>query len=327
MKKLIEEFPSNISQAIEIANAITFTKPKNTVTNIVICGMGGSGIGGKIVSQWLEADLKMPVILCQDYVAPSFVGPNTLVIASSYSGNTEETLMCIEECKAKGGQIYAVTSGGKLEQDAKANGWPYVIVPGGNPPRSALAFSLVQLVKLFVDLGMAPASRMDELHACVALLNDNNAEVHAIAKDMAEKIGAKTPIFYASARYEGIAIRAKQQFNENSKKLCWSHVVPEMNHNELVGWGGGNETHMPVFINSGDFIERNAKRWEISKARTLQKTSSLIEIFAKGNSQIERSLYLNNIIDWASWYHANINGVDPIEIEIINYLKGEMAKI
>ena len=143
---------------------------------------------------------------------------------------------------------------------------------------------------------------------------------------MAAKIADKTPIFYAVSRYEGIGVRAKQQFNENSKKLCWTHHIPEMNHNELVGWGGGNASHMPVFLNSGDLSERNTKRWDISKKRTLEKTPELIEINAKGDDIIQRSLYLINVIDWASWYHADMNGVDQIEIEIIDYLKDELSK-
>jgi glucose/mannose-6-phosphate isomerase len=327
MYDLIEAFPENLSEALNIAKNAKFEKPKNSIKNIVVCGMGGSGIGGKIVSQWLEQDIRLPFTLCQDYSAPSHVNENTLVIASSYSGNTEETLMCVEDSIKSGATIVAITSGGKLEEMAKINSWSHVIVPGGNPPRTALAYSLVQLVNLFVQIGLAPAKRMDEIASAKTLIVNEKESIHALAKEMAMQIGDKTPIFYTSARYEGIGVRAKQQFNENAKKLCWTQVIPEMNHNELVGWGGGNETHAPVFLHPGDLIERNKRRWEISKEKTKSKSSTLVEINAKGNSQIERSLYLISIIDWASWYHADMNNVDSIEIEIIDYLKGELSKM
>jgi glucose/mannose-6-phosphate isomerase len=327
MKELIQAFPANLAEALEIAKRHTFKKPTVEIKNIVICGMGGSGIGGKIVSQWLEEDLTVPVTLCQDYHLPSFVNQHTLVLASSYSGNTEETLMSVETAHQKGAFIIGVTSGGQMETFCKVNNHDVVVVPGGNPPRTALAYSLVQLVNIFANLGMSSAQHIQSLENARRLIVKDEKEIQALAKEMATVIGPRIPVFYSVARYEGVSVRAKQQFNENAKKLCWMHVIPEMNHNELVGWGGGSNDYTAVFFDSGDIIERNRRRLEISLDRVRSKTNSVYVLKTMGSNVIERSIYLINIIDWASLYHADMNNVDSIEIEIIDYLKDQLSKL
>jgi glucose/mannose-6-phosphate isomerase len=159
------------------------------------------------------------------------------------------------------------------------------------------------------------------------LLEENQAEIQAKARELAEVVGKKVPAFYGDSKYEGITIRAKQQFNENAKVLCWQHVIPEMNHNELVGWGGGNDDFVAVFLDGDDSNLRNQRRFEISINRTKSKTQFTHIVKAKGNNLIERSLYLNAVIDWASLYNAELNNVDSIEIEIIDFLKAELSKI
>jgi len=327
MMQLIEAFPSNIQEGLKIASDMSYRKPDREIHNILICGMGGSGIGGKIVSQWLEAELTVPVTLCQNYSVPNFVNKNTLVIASSYSGNTEETIMSTEEAHKKGAYIIGVTSGGKLAQFCKTNEMDCVLVPGGNPPRSALAFSLVQLVKIFTSLGMVKTHNLDYLENGRKLILAEEKTIREEAKKLAEATSGRVPIFYAVSEYEGIAIRAKQQFNENSKMLGWVNVIPEMNHNELVGWGGGDNRFAAVFFDNGDLIERNRRRADITFKQIATKTDRVHTVVAKGNNIIEKSLYLINVIDWASWYSADIRNVDAVEIVIIDYLKDELAKL
>lgn len=327
MNQLIEAFPSNIEEGLKIAKAKSFRKTDREIYNVVICGMGGSGIGGKIVSQWLESDLNVSVTLCQEYSIPHFVSKNSLVIASSYSGNTEETLMSVEEAHKKGAHIIGITSGGKLKEFCEKNGYEYVVVPGGNPPRTALAFSLVQLVKIFISLGMANEDKLSHIENGRQLILSDEKLIREEAKKLAEATLNRVPVFYASSPYEGIAVRAKQQFNENAKMLCWTHVVPEMNHNELVGWGGGDNRFTAVFLDSGDLIKRNRRRTDISFKQIGTKTDKVHTVLAKGNNKIEKSLYLINIIDWASLYSADMRNVDAIEIEIIDYLKDELSKL
>ena len=145
MKDLIYAFPDNIKEAIDIAEASELKKPSNKITNIVMCGLGGSGIGAKMVANWLQDEMKVPVALVNDYTLPAYVDENTLVIGSSYSGNTEETTIAIEEAKTRGCHIIGICSGGKLEKFCKNNRYDCIVVPGGNPPRSALALSLIHI--------------------------------------------------------------------------------------------------------------------------------------------------------------------------------------
>ena len=327
MKQLIEDFPANLLEALSIAEKQSFNRPEVEIKNIVICGMGGSGIGGKIVSQWLEKDLTVPVNFCQDYHLPSYVNENSLVIASSYSGNTEETLISLDTAIQKNAHIIAVTSGGSLEALCKEKGFDYVLVPGGNPPRTTLAFSLVQLVNIFHRLEMCPAERLTEIKKGHDLIVAEAENIKKTAMEVAEKLKDKIPVIYASGSYEALAIRVRQQFNENDKKLSWAGALPEMNHNELVGWGGGDNRFGVVFLNTKDLIERNQKRLEITLNSIGMKTDTVINLEAKGNSKIEKTLYLNSVLDWASLYIANLNNVDCIEVEIIDYLKDSLAKI
>ena len=326
MKELIEAFPENITAAIKIAEAKQFQKPTGTFDSIVMCGLGGSGIGAKIVANWLQDEIKVPIGLVNDYTLPAYVGKNTLVIGSSYSGNTEETTIAIEEAQSRGAHIIGICSGGKLEQFCKSNGLDCIVVPGGNPPRSALAYSVVQLLHIFATFGFVSHNRKDEMIKAGAYIDTHQDTIHKIAKEIATHLYGKVGIYYAETRYEGVLIRARQQFNENSKYLGWHHVIPEMNHNELVGWTGGDERFAPIFFNTGDLHPRNYRRFEISKEAISKKCGKVLDVSAKGDSFIERSIYLINVVDWASYYLCEMNGADIIDIEIIDYLKGELAK-
>ncbi len=325
MEKLITAFPQNILEALSIADKQTFKQPTNTIQHIVICGMGGSGIGGKIVAQWIQDEAKVPVITLNDYTLPKFVNKNTLLIGSSYSGNTEETLAAIYDAHKLGAHIIGICSGGDLKTFCEKENFDHIIVPGGNPPRSAIAFSIVQLINIFVQLGIIGEDNLEEIKIGQKLLLKEASSIHKIAKELAAFLHSKVGIFYAGPNYEGVAIRARQQFNENSKFLCWHHVIPEMNHNELVGWGGGDDRFAVVFMNTKDLNPRNQKRYDISKDIISKRGAKIMELDAIGDSQIQRSLYLINLVDWASYYLAEIKGVDIMDIKVIDFLKGELA--
>lgn len=325
MKTLIAEFPDNITEALEIASNAKISTPKHEIRNVLICGMGGSGIGGRLVSKWVEDELSVPVTFAQDYGIPGYVSKHTLLIGSSYSGNTEETLSSINQALEKGAQIIGITSGGKLLELCEENNYDVIVVPGGNPPRSALAYSLVQLLHVFAQLGMSSETRLTEMAKARDLIVAEQDSIREIGLEMAKFVHGNVPIFYATTDYEPVVVRARQQFNENGKNLGWSHVIPEMNHNELVGWGGGDDRFALVMLETEDVHPRNAKRIEITKATIANKTKSLMTVQSKGKSRIERSIYLINIVDWASLYITDLNGADPIDIEIIDYLKNELS--
>ena len=326
MEQLIAAFPNNITEALQIASDFKFRPLKNEVRNVLIVGMGGSGIGGSLVSTWLENELDIPVTISKDYTIPNFVDEHTLVIGSSYSGNTEETLSSIDEAISKNAQIIAISSGGKMKELGAENNFDVVIVPGGNPPRTALAFSIVQLVNIFVQLGMASADRLNEMEAGRSLIVSREQEIKKKAKEIAAFLHGKVGILYGSNEYEPVLVRARQQFNENSKLLCWHHALPEMNHNELVGWGGGDDRFAVLFFQNDEVHRRTAKRIDITREKIEEITSNVMDLHSEGASLIERSIYLINVVDWASLYLAEMKDVDPIDIAVIDYLKSTLAK-
>lgn len=326
MKKLISDFPSNIIDAIEIANKVKLNPAKLEIKDVLICGMGGSGIGGSLVSKWLENELRIPVAVAKDYTIPAFVDQNTLVIASSYSGNTEETLSAVEAAMLRNAKVIGICSGGKLKELCYAEGLDYIEVPGGNPPRTALAYSVVQLLNIFYQLGLITTDPLPVVKNAHDLIAAESSMIHIEAAALAEHINGKVPVLYSETPFEPALVRARQQFNENSKTLCWHHVIPEMNHNELVGWGGGDDRFAVVFFENNNMHPSNQERMKITKEKIMEKTSNVISIPLKGNGNIEQSFYMINIVDWASFYLAEINNTDPIDIAVIDYLKSELAK-
>lgn len=326
MKQLIHDFPKHIEEALTIAKAAVLKNPTNKIDNVIICGMGGSGIGAKIVSNWVYDDIKIPISLVTDYTLPAFASSNSLVIGSSYSGNTEETISALEIAKSLGAHIVCVCSGGKMEVFCSENDYDCILVPGGNPPRSTLAYSLVQLLHILHSFGLIGSSTIDQMDKSRALLTNNIEEIQTVAKELSSHLYGKVGILYGETIYEGVIVRARQQFNENSKYLCWHHTIPEMNHNELVGWGGGDNRFAPVFFETSDIHPRNKKRFEITSKATEDKCGKVMTILAEGESRVEQSLYLIHIVDWASYYLCEENNQDIIDIKIIDYLKGELSK-
>jgi glucose/mannose-6-phosphate isomerase len=327
MKKLIEEFPDQIREAIQIAKNAHLKRQPKDIRNLVICGMGGSGIGGMIVTQWIESETKVPIILVQDYKLPSFIDAHSLVIGSSYSGNTEETLIALEEAKRRGAQIAGVCSGGQLKEFCDANGYDCIVVRGGFPPRAATGYAVVQLLKILETYGLILPGRIDAMLISADFLNEKKTEIHTLAKRIADALYGKVGVIYSGPEYQSVVTRARQQFNENSKYLCITHIIPEMNHNELVGWGGGDDRFSVLFIDGEDISERNKLRMEISKEIIGHKTPHLMTILACGASHIERCMYLINVIDWASFYLNELTGADIMDIKVIDHLKSELAKI
>jgi glucose/mannose-6-phosphate isomerase len=326
MEQLINEFPDNIRHALDVAKKANIRKSTKKINNIVVCGMGGSGIGGKIIGQLFVDELEVPFISVQDYALPAFVNENTLVIASSYSGDTEETLIACETAIQKNAQMIAICSGGKVGQLAKDYYFDCIIVPGGRPPRAALAFSIVQLVQILIQKELVSSHVIDDFEKGAAYLIEHKNAIQTEAKKIADYIGKGIPVFYSGSDFEGIAIRARQQLNENAKTLCWHHVIPEMNHNELVGWSGGNEQYKPVFICNQSMNKRNVFRLELSKKVMEEKAGKVYVLQTKGSSKLVEYLYAIHLLDWTSWYVSQQKNEDAMAIPVIDYLKSELNK-
>jgi len=326
MDDLIQGFTAQLKRAIEIGEGAKIGKNKFPIRNVVISGLGGSGIGGTILANVLRDDVAMPIIVNKEYQIPAFVNENTLVIISSYSGNTEETLSALMQAFKKNAQIVCICSGGLIQEYADTNDIDYVLIDGGAPPRSAFGQSFVQLLYIMFHLGLLEDGFKKYLQDAIALLDAEEEDIKTQAKEIAQKLTGKIPVIYSDAKFEGVSIRFRQQINENSKMLCWHHVVPEMNHNELVGWREKNEKIAVVFIRNNKDFERNQERMEFTKEVVSQYASDVVEIYSKGDYDLVRSLYLIHITDWVSYYLAEIKGVDAVEVNVITKLKNKLAE-
>jgi glucose/mannose-6-phosphate isomerase len=327
MKGLIEDFTSHLAKSIEICNN-TKLKPSNKkIESVLICGLGGSGIGGTVVSQIVGNDANTPIVINKDYKIPAFVNQNTLVICSSYSGNTEETLEMLAQAEAKGAEITCVTSGGKLQEIAKSKNYNLITIPSGHPPRAAFGLAFPTLFAFLNHYKITSVNYFAQFASSITNINNDEKNIITEAKKITEKLYGKIPVIYSDAWFEGVSIRFRQQINENSKMLCWHHVIPEMNHNELVGWTTKNENLAVIIFRNSDDYFRTQKRMEINKTIISNYTSTIIEAYSKGASRLEQSLYLIHLGDWISYFLAEKNGVDVTEVNVITHLKNELSKL
>jgi len=326
MEKLINNFPEQIQEAIEIGKKAQFTDVKKQFSNVIICGLGGSGIGATLVNDVLSNDIEIPIIVNKSYSLPAFANENSLVIISSYSGNTEETLISFEQAIKKGCKIVAITSGGEVEKICKTNNFDIVKIPSGHPPRACLGYSSTQVFFALNAFGLINNDFIEQLNSTITLLMTEKENIKKEAKDLTSKLIGKTPIIYSSNNFEAVAIRFRQQINENSKMLCWHHVVPEMNHNELVGWRIKDDSQAVVFIRNKSDLPRIQERMELNKKIISKCTTNIYEMWSKGNSNLEKSMYLIHLGDWVSLYLSHLREVDTTEVKVIDFLKGELAK-
>lgn len=326
MKMLVSSFTQHLRDAIHITENIILPICPEKIENVLILGMGGSGIGGSIASQVLSEELKVPVGSCKDYSIPSYVSKNTLIIASSYSGNTEETITALDEAERKTKNIVCICSGGKIKELALEKKFGLIEIPGGMPPRAAFGYSFPQLFKIFNHCNLIQWDLKKQFQTAIDLIEQSEETIRLEARKVAEIICNKLPVIYSESGYEGLCIRFRQQLNENAKKLCWHHVFPEMNHNELVGWREQAGDKVVILLRNDSDLKRNQLRMELSKEIFAKYTPSIVEIYSKGKSKLEKTLYLVHLCDWISVYVAEINKTDALEIEVINYFKNELSR-
>ncbi len=324
MKQFISNFTNQLSEAKLIGEKLEKNANTEDIQNVIICGLGGSGIGGKIISKIAESRCKKPVLTYNSYALPAFVDSKTLVIISSYSGDTEETVSAFKEALKRNSKIICITSGGEVEKIAQENSIPVLVVPGGNPPRAMLTYSLTQLLFIFQQYSLIDIDAASEINNSISLLDKEVNEIKKEAKKIANEVKNTTVLIYSDASFEGVGTRFKQQLNENTKTLAFSNVIPEMNHNELLGWQGGNKSFSALFLRNSTDHKRNQLRMDISKSNISKRANTCIEIYSKGNSEIERVYYFILMTDWISIFLAEEYDVDTIEIKVIDSLKNEL---
>jgi len=327
MDQLIKKFPAQLKEAIEIGENAVIRPHAKPIYKVVMAGMGGSGIGGEYVSDMICDECTVPYIVHSSYKLPAYTDENTLVIISSYSGNTEETFSALEQANRANAKIVCIASGGKILEYAVSNGLDYIKLPSGWPsPRACLGFSMVAQLFVLNKLGLISHATIDQVRMSSDLLSFEQEDIMQKAEKLAGLLIKKTPVIYTTDRNESVAIRWRQQINENAKVLCWHHVIPEMNHNELVGWKSKNEDLAVIFLRNRDDLKKNQIRIDISKQIISKLAPTVIEIYSKGQSLTEKMMYLTHLGDWVSWYLAKLNNVDASEIQVIDFLKAELEK-
>jgi glucose/mannose-6-phosphate isomerase len=328
--------PDHFQQAWADAQRVQLALDKSQMQNIIIAGMGGSAIAGDVVRCATFGSLRLPLHVCRSYRLPFQPTDKTLVIASSYSGNTEEMLSAFNAVRRSGAQIICVSSGGKLGELARADNLPLFKLPEGFPPRSALAFLVVPLLTVFSHCGLMK-NVAEEIAALSAQLRElrklyapESGDENNLAKKIARALYQKIPVVYASLEnFEAVASRWKGQFCENGKTLAFWNVFPELNHNEIVGWGlpGANDRNFQViYLRDRDDHERIQRRMDITRKVIEQTSNPIIEVWSQGGSRLTRTFSTIFLGDMASVYLGVLNGVDPTPVAKIDFLKNELDK-
>ncbi len=329
MLESLEKFPEQIEDVFRTLelNLLPF-KPDD----IVVTGMGGSGIVGDILQSFLANRISIPIYVNKDYSLPSFVGENTLLFVISYSGNTEETLRAAENGIKKGAKVVAISSNGELERMCEEKGMVFIKAAAGYHPRAAIAFMFVPVLKLLSELLIydSDVAILDSLKVLRVLRDEIKASVPTDeneAKGIAASIHGKIPVIYGHSIYNAVANRWHTQLNENAEILSWFGAIPEMNHNEIVGWTGDENASMfvPVLLRDSNEDERISKRIELSKELAFKNNvEGWVEVYAKGETQLARILYLIYMGDHVSIYLAMLRGKDPSPVEVIDRLKEKL---
>ena len=326
MRKLIEAFPEQLREALEIGKTANIRADGEEIRQVLVAGMGGSGIGANFVAAFTGQECRVPFLVVKDYSLPAYVGKGTALIASSYSGNTEETLAACKQGLESGARIIAITSGGKLGELAQQHGWDQVRLPKGQPaPRACLGYSLVAQLSVLQKLGLIGPQVLDEIGAAAGFLESLQGEFHEKALQIAGFLVGKIPVLYTTNALEPVVVRLRQQLAENAKMLSWHHVIPEMNHNELVGWRRDQPGLAALFFRYPGESEANGMRMDITRDVVSEFAAARLDIYAKGDNLVEQTLYFVHLVDWISLYLAEMQGVDAMEIRIIDYLKEKMA--
>lgn len=336
MRNLILHFPEQVEEAIAIGNAAKLKINTANIRHIVVTGLGGSAIGGDLLRAYFADQCDIPVSVNRHYYFPESVGKNTLVIISSYSGNTEETISAYKDAIKRKAVIFCITSGGTVERMAKKNKHPYIKIPGGFPPRAALGYSFFPTLMALSKLGFVKDQKKEiaetlRLLKKLSLLYSDHASTDNAALNLASTICGKLPLIYSGAdKFDTVNVRWRGQITENAKTLAFGHVFPELNHNEIVGWEVLRDLmkkmHVIILRDKDDY-RRVQLRMDITKGIIAQWADGITEVHSQGRSLLARMFSLLYLADWVSFYLAMLNGVDPSPVAKIDFLKDQLAKV
>lgn len=314
-------------QQLQYQYEVNLSPPKRDIKNVVFGGMGGSALGALISQSW--PSFNKPFEISKNYVIPNYVDSGTVFFASSYSGNTEETISALEVAESKKAGIIVITSGGKLAEIARTKGYPLFILPSGLQPRHAVLYSLKALLSVTDAIGLSSGAA-DELASKAEFLNnvikswvpviptDNN-----LAKQIALDVIGKSIVVYSGPKLWPAAYKWKISFNENAKHIAWANQYPEFNHNEFIGWTKQpiNKPYAVIDLRSSLEHPRVQKRFEVSEQLLSGVRPHPIVVEAEGRDLLEQLLWTIALGDFVSIYTALLNGINPTPVDLIEKFK------
>jgi glucose/mannose-6-phosphate isomerase len=304
------------------------------ITSIILTGMGGSALAALLVKVLFQAKLTIPFEIVRGYDLPGYVNANTLVIASSYSGNTEETLSALSQAQHKQSQIAIITAGGQLAEIANQQNIALASLPAGVQPRMAMLYNLRGLLAILENFGIIGAEVNEQVALLSGWLETESSHwlpevptTENYAKQIAHQAIGKTPIFYGGALTAPLAYKWKISWNETAKNVAFWNEYSEFNHNEFMGWASHPvEKPFVVFDLISSFERpRILQRFELTDIILSGKRPAAIRIELKGDSPLAHLLWGAILADFASTYAAVLNGVDPTPVVLIEKLKQQLA--
>jgi glucose/mannose-6-phosphate isomerase len=307
--------------------------PVDAPGGLIVAGMGGSAVGGRLALAALWPRLTRPFAIADGYELPGWAGPETLVLCSSYSGETEETLACYDDAVERGAPRIVATTGGALAERARRDRVPVIPVPGGFQPRAAVGYALVSALEAAALAGAAP-SLPAEVEAAAALAETLAAQwgpdgpEDGEAKAIARALDGTVPVIGGAELAAAAAYRWKCQINENASLPAFASVLPEAGHNEVVGWAAARELGRfgVVLLEDSGAQPRNLLRTELTAEIAEAGAEVVLQVRARGETRLERLVSLVLLGDLVSLYLAVLRGADPVEIEPIDWLKSELAR-
>lgn len=322
-----EKAPSQLRYSFNIGQ-LGFSA--DDVQNVVVAGMGGSALAANLFLSWTSPN--RPFVVNRQYDVPGFVGPDTLFIASSHSGNTEETLSALAQAQGRDAHIVVMSSGGQLTKIAGDKKYPLLKIPNGLQPRMSVFYGLRALSELFQsldlmsDLTQQLEAAAEFLEQAVMVWRPDVATSNNPAKELAEELAGKSPVVYGGPRMSAVAYKWKISFNETSKNLAFYNQLPEFNHNEFMGWTSHptEKPFQPIELMSSFEHEQIKRRFAISNRLLSGRMPHPFEVEAEGNSLIEQILWTVSFGDFVSIYLALLNNVDPTPVGMIEKLKSEL---
>lgn len=320
-------------QPEQLRQQYDFTIPnikRADIHNVVLAGMGGSALAAEFTRSWLADRLPVPFEIVRGYELPRYVGKNTLLIVSSYSGNTEETLSCLKQAEQSGATIVFMSSGGKLAELGKDKS--FIQIPGGVQPRLAVLFGakalavLLERLELITDASSELETQAEWLLDEVTHFSTHINEKDNIAKQLAKHLVGSPVVIYGGPTLAMPAMKWKIDLNENAKNIAFWNQLPEFNHNEFIGWGHPKDPLLKVVqLHSSFDNERIKKRFEVSNQLLSGSMPAPIVVQAHGETKLQQMLWTMMLGGFVATYVALLNQVDPIPVALIEKLKKELG--